>query len=75
MITEVRIRTGTGHSVRVPARELPDWADDDESFVVDWHIAAGHNLGGTYRFRADREPMTIAEFIHHHNFTTEESDQ
>ena len=72
MITEVRVRTGGGHTVVVPRADLWTWADDTESIVVDWHVAAGHDLGGTYRFRSDREPMTIAEFVRHHHLTGKE---
>ena len=61
MITEVRVRTGGGHTVVVPRADLWTWADDNTSIVISYHAAADVDPG----FYGSMLPeiMTIAEFV------------
>ena len=61
MITEVRVRTGSGHMVTVPRADLHTWADDDESIVVSYRVAA--DVDPSFSVRMLPEIMTIGEFV------------
>ena len=72
MITEVRVRTPGGHTVVVPRADLWTWADDDESIVISYYVAADVDPGFSGSMLP--EVMTIAEFIRYRtNVLSEEN--